>query len=106
MAGMKVCLGEVTLADMAVEMRLEYRLGRRIEQGSQGDDIILEGRKSYEFSLAGRIKMEQLRLLQKEVARGEPLFRSDFGEFKVAVKSIRYRSETGEVAIELVEDVD
>jgi hypothetical protein len=106
MAGMKVCLGEVTLADMAVEMRLEYRLGRRIEQGSEGDDIILEGRKSYEFSLAGRIKMEQLRLLQKEVTRGEPLFRSDFGEFKVAVKSIRYRSETGEVAIELVEDVD
>jgi hypothetical protein len=106
MAGMKVCLGEVTLADMAVEMRLEYRLGRRIEQGSEGDDIILEGRKSYEFSLAGRIKMEQLRLLQKEVTRGEPLFRSDFGEFKVAVKSIRFRSETGEVAIELVEDVD
>jgi hypothetical protein len=103
---MKVCLGEVTLADMAVEMRLEYRLGRRIEQGSQGDDIILEGRKSYEFSLSGKIKMDQLRLLQKEVTRGEPTFRSDFGEFKVAVKSIRYRSDTGEVSIELVEDVD
>jgi hypothetical protein len=106
MAGMKVCLGELTLPDMAVEMRLEYRLGRRIEQGSEGDDIILEGRKSYEFSLTGKLKMDQLRLLQKEVTRGEPIFKSDFGEFKVAVKAIHYRSDTGEVSIELVEDVD
>jgi len=106
MAGMKVVLGEQTLQDMAVEMRLEYRLGRRIEQGSEGDDIILEGRKSYEFSLTGKLKMDQLRLLQKEVARGEPIFKSDFGEFKVAVKAIHYRSDTGEVSIELVEDVD
>jgi len=106
MAGMKVCLGELTLPDMAVEMRLEYRLGRRIEPGSEGDDIILEGRKSYEFTLGGKLKMDQLRLLQKEVTRGEPIFKSDFGEFKVAVKAIHYRSDTGEVSIELVEDVD
>ena len=103
---MKVALGEQTFPDMIVEMRQEYRLGRRIEQGSEGDDIILEGRKSYEFTLMGKLKMDQLRLLQKEVARGEPMFRSDFGEFKVAVKAIHYRSDTGEVSIELVEDAD
>jgi hypothetical protein len=106
MALMKVFLGEVALPDMAVEMRLEYRLGRRIEQGSEGDDIILEGRKSYEFSVSGKIRMDQLRLLQKEVTRGEPVFKSDFGDFKVAVKAIHYRSDTGEVSIELVEDID
>ncbi len=106
MAGMKVVLGELTLPDMTVEMRLEYRLGRRIEQGSQGDDIILEGRKSYEFTVSGKLRMDELRILQKEVARGEPLFRSDFGEFKVAVKAVHYRSDSGEVSIELVEDVD
>ena len=105
MAGMKVCLGELTLLDMAVEMRLDYRIGRRIEQGSQGDDIILEGRKSYEFTLSGKMKMDQLRLLQKEVARGEPQFKSDFGEYKVAVKAIHYRADSGEVSIELVEDI-
>jgi len=106
MALMKVSLGELTLPDMSVEMRLEYRLGRRIEQGSQGDDIILEGRKSYEFTVSGKMRMDQLRLLQKEVTSGEPLFRSDFGEFKVAVKAVHYRSDPGEVSIELVEDVD
>jgi hypothetical protein len=106
MALMKVILGELALADMTVEMRLEYRLGRRIEQGSEGDDIILEGRKSYEFTVCGRIKMDQLKLLQKEVARGEPIFKSDFGEFKVAVKAIHYLSDTGELSIELVEDID
>ena len=106
MAGMKIGLGALTLPDMTVEMRLEYRLGRRIEQGSQGDDIILEGRKSYEFTVSGKIHMDQLRMLQKEVASGEPLFVSDFGEFKVAVKAVHYRSDTGEVSMELVEDVD
>ncbi len=106
MTGMEVSLGELTFPDMRVEMRLEYRLGRRIEQGSQGDDIILEGRKSYEFTLTGKMKMDQLQLLRKEVSRGEPLFRSDFGEFKVAVKSIRYLSDTGDISIELVEDAE
>ncbi|MBM4248632.1 MAG: hypothetical protein FJ149_04230 [Euryarchaeota archaeon] len=105
MAGMNVGLGSLELADMVVEMRLEYRLGRRIEQGSDGDDMILEGRKSYEFVLSGKLSMEQLRAIEKEVARGEPIFRSEFGEFKVAVKSVHYRSDTGEVSIVLVEDV-
>jgi len=100
----KVCLGAITLPDMTVEMRLEYRLGRRIEEGSQGDDIILEGRKSYEFTLTGKISFEQLQALEREIARTEPRFISDFGEYKVAVKSLHYRSDTGEIAMELVED--
>lgn len=102
---MKVSIGNISLADMEVEMRLEYRLGRRIEEGSEGDDIILEGRKSYEFTLTGTISMEQLQTLEKEIARGEPVFRSEFGEYKVAVKSLHYRSAGGEFALELVEDV-
>ena len=102
---MDVNLGEIRLADFDVEMRMEYRLGRRIEQGSEGDDIILEGRKSYEFLLKGKLSMEHLKRLEKEVARHEPIFRSDFGEFKVALKSLIYRSKTGETEIELVEDV-
>ena len=93
------------MADMEVEMRLEYRLGRRIEEGSDGDDIILEGRKSYEFTIFGMIGMEQLKALEKEITRGQPIFRSEFGEYKVAVKSLHYRSASGEFALELVEDV-
>ena len=102
---MEVNLGDIRLADFDVEMRMEYRLGRRIEQGSEGDDIILEGRKSYEFSLKGTLNMEQLKRLENEIARREPIFRSEFGEFKVALKSLTYKSKTGETEIELVEDV-
>lgn len=104
--GLKVSIGDITLPDFEVEMRMEYRLGRRIEEGRQGDDILLEGRKSFEFTLMGKLGMEQLKLLQKEVMKHQPVFRSEYGEFKVAVKSIIYRSNTGQVAIELVEDVD
>ena len=102
---MDVYLNELLLAGFVVEMRKDYRIGRRIEQGADGDDIILEGRKSAEFSLSGRISFEQLRALERELAKGEPLFRSDFGEYRVAVKSLHYRSDTSEVALELVEDV-
>lgn len=102
---MNVSLGGILLQDFNVEMRLEYRLGRRIEAGSDGDDIILEGRKSYEFSLMGKLTMEQLKQIEKEIANCEPVFQSEFGEFKVAVKSLVYRSHTGETAIELVEDI-
>jgi hypothetical protein len=101
----EVVLGDIDLTDFDVEMRMEYRLGRKIEQGSEGDDIILEGRKSYEFSLKGRLSLEQLKRLEKEVSRREPVFRSEFGEFKVALKALKYRSSTGETEIELVEDV-
>jgi len=100
-----VVLGDIKLADFEVVMKMEYRLGRKIEQGSQGDDIILEGRKSYEFSLKGKMSIDQLKRLEKEVARHEPVFRSEFGEFKVALKSLTYKSSTGETDIELVEDV-
>ena len=103
---MKVCIGEVTLSDFDVEMRMEYRLGRRIEEGRQGDDILLEGRKSFEFTLMGKLTMDQVKQLEKEISKREPIFRSDFGEYKVAVKSLIYRSNTGQAAIELVEDVD
>jgi len=101
----EVVLGDIKLADFDVTMRMEYRLGRRIEEGTQGDDIILEGRKSYEFSLKGKMNLEQLKRLEKEVARHEPVFRSELGEFKVALKSLTYKSSTGETDIELVEDV-
>lgn len=100
-----VVLGDIRLSDFDVTMKMEYRLGRRIEQGSQGDDIILEGRKSYEFLLKGRLTLEQLKRLEKEVARREPIFRSELGEFRVALKSLTFRSGTGETEIELVEDV-
>jgi len=103
---LKVCIGEVTLSDFDVEMRMEYRLGRRIEEGRQGDDILLEGRKSFEFTLMGKLTMDQVKQLEKEISKREPIFRSDFGEYKVAVKSLIYRSNTGQAAIELVEDVD
>jgi len=102
---LEVALGEIRLTDFDVTIRVEYRLGRKIEQGSQGDDIILEGRKSYEFSLKGKLNLDQLKRLEKEVARREPMFRSEFGEFKVALKSLTYKSGTGETDIELVEDV-
>ncbi|MGQ9582640.1 MAG: hypothetical protein ACUVV6_03890 [Thermoplasmatota archaeon] len=103
---MDVYLNELRLEGFTVEMRKDYRIGRRIEQGADGDDIILEGRKSTEFALSGRMSLAQLKQLERELARGEPTFRSDLGEYKVAVKSLHYRTDTSEVAMELIEDVD
>jgi len=102
---MDISLGAVTLKDCGIDIKMEYRLGRRIEQGSEGDDIILEGRKSYEFVLTGKLTMDGFRELEQELAKGQPRFKSEFGEYKVAVKSLLFRANSGEFYMELIEDI-
>jgi hypothetical protein len=102
---MDVNLGAVILKDCCIDIKMEYRLGRRIEQGSEGDDIILEGRKSYEFVITGKIPMDKFHEIEGELAKGQPRFKSEFGEYKVAVKSLLFRASSGEFFMELVEDI-
>jgi hypothetical protein len=103
--GMDVKLGSLALKDVDVDMRIDYRLSRRIEQGTKGDDMLVEGRKSYEFTLRGKVPLERFLEMRKTV-EGEdgPRFKSVYGDYKVVIKSLVYHSATGEYHIDLVED--
>jgi len=99
-------LGPLTLSNVDVDMRIDYRLTRRIEQGSRGDDMLVEGRKSYEFTLKGKASLDKFVEIRKLVETVEgPVFKSVYGECKVVIKSLLYHSSSKEYQIELVEDI-
>jgi len=103
---MEAKLGSLTLSDVDVDMRIDYRLTRRIEQGTHGDDMLVEGRKSYEFTLKGKASLDKFVEIRKLVESVDgPMFKSVYGEYKVVVKSLLYHSSSKEYQLDLVEDI-
>jgi len=103
---MEVKLGSLTLTDVAVDLRIDFRLSRTMEQGAKGDDMFVEGRKSREYVINGKMDPARFNELIKIVQEtDDPLFESPFGSCKVVVKTIQYLSITEVFMMILIEDI-
>lgn len=101
---MDVMLGNIKLTNCAIDKVVERSVERTIEPGKDGDDLVDTGARSAEFTIKGKLSMDAFKALEAEIKKGQPMFKSDFGIYKVAVKRIEYKS-TGEYTLLILEDI-
>jgi hypothetical protein len=102
---MDAMLGDIKLVNCAIDKVVERNIERTIELGKEGDDLIDTGARSAEFTVKGKFSLGEFKTLEAEIRKGQPMFKSDYGTYKVAVKRLEYKSGTGEYTLLLVEDV-
>ena len=103
---MNAMLGEIYLENCEIDFAMDRNIDRIIEPGVEGDDLIDIGAKSIEFTVKGTMTLEQLKALEAMTRRGQPIFKSDYGEYKVVVRRIGYKSTSGEYTLLLFEDIN
>lgn len=101
---MDVYIGDFYLPNCIVDVKVMRKIDRRLEQNVDGDDLVDLGRHSYEFMIRGKMDLQKFLELQKELEKGQPMFKSNYGTYKVAVKTIEYK-ESGDIYLLLVEDI-
>ena len=101
---MDVMIGDVKLTNCEVDIILEKYSRRDFQEDVDGDDMVDIGRKSYEFEIRGQISFQRFKMLDAEVRKTGNVLTFAFGEFKIVVKRLVYRS-SGAFTLTVIEDV-
>lgn len=102
---MNANLGRVKLKGCEMDIVMEKYSRRHSDDSNEGDDLIDLGRKSYQFTIRGKLSFDEFKKLDAEARKRGNVFKSDFGSFFVVVKRLEYRT-TGEFVLSLVEDIN
>lgn len=101
---MNANLGRVKLKGCEMDIVMEKYSRRHSDDSNEGDDLIDLGRKSYQFTIRGKLSFDEFKKLDAEARKRGNMFKSDFGSFCVVVKRLEYKT-TGEFVLSLVEDI-
>ncbi len=101
---MNAKIGEFYLTDCRISKLVERHYSRIIEDNVEGDELRDMGRKSAEFTIEGKLTLEQFLDLEDELSKGQPVFKSAFGKYKVVARTLFYE-DNGDFKLILLEDI-
>jgi hypothetical protein len=101
---MNANLGRVKLKTCEMDIVMEKYSRRNSDDNNEGDDLVDLGRKSYQFTIRGKLSFDEFKKLDAEARKRGNVFKSDFGTFSVVVKRLEYKT-TGEFVLSMVEDI-
>ncbi len=101
---MNAKIGDFYLTNCSISKLVERHYSRIIEDNVEGDELRDMGRKSAEFTIEGKLTLEQFLDLEDELSMGQPIFKSPFGKYKVVARSLFYESND-KFKLVLLEDI-
>jgi len=101
---MNAKISDFYLKDCRINKLVERHYSRIIEDNVDGDELRDMGRKSAEFTIEGKLTLEQFLDLEEELSKGQPIFQSPYGKYKVVARSLFYESN-GNFKLVLLEDI-
>ncbi|MDP6856303.1 MAG: hypothetical protein QGH13_02070 [Candidatus Thalassarchaeaceae archaeon] len=96
------------LEECHVSVNIKRRLERTLQRGGEGDDLKDEGSESAVYTVRLIVDNRGYKVLEGLFRAGQPSFIDPFidREMLVAIQEMSYDSETGEVELVLIEDVE
>ena len=96
------------ISNCNVHMSVKRRLQRTVVRGSEGDDLLDEGAESAEYTITGKMSLEEYKEILIIFRAGQPWFHDPFEErhIKALFLKIDYNSSTSAFEFILMEDAE
>ncbi len=96
------------ISNCNVHMTVKRRLQRTVIRGSEGDDLLDEGAESAEYTITGKMSLDEYKDILKIFRAGQPWFHDPFEDrqMKALFLRIDYDSATGTFEFILMEDAE
>jgi hypothetical protein len=96
------------ISNCNVHMTVKRRLQRTVIRGSEGDDLLDEGAESAEYTITGKMSLDEYKEILTIFRAGQPWFHDPFEErqMKALFLRIDYDSAAGTFEFILMEDAE